>query len=55
MAILKEQMVFVHYDHDVPIQDNNATIYNDQNDTFNETLIDIYILEVSNLKGCIYS
>jgi hypothetical protein len=47
--------VHVHYYHDVPIEDNNVTVCNDENDTFCETLIDIYILEVYNLKGYMYS
>jgi hypothetical protein len=47
--------VHAHYYHDVPVEDNNATICNDQNDTFCGTLIDIYILEVYNLKGYMYS
>jgi hypothetical protein len=47
--------VLVHYYHDVPIEDNNAIVRNDQNDTFSETLIDIYILKVYNPKGYMYS
>jgi hypothetical protein len=45
----------IHYYHDVPFEYNNVTICNDQNDTFNETLIDVYILEVYNPKGHFYS
>ncbi len=37
------------------VEDNNATIYNDQNDAFNEAFINIYILEVCNPKGHVYS
>jgi hypothetical protein len=39
----------------VHVEDNNATIYNDQNDAFNEAFINIYILEVCNPKGHVYS
>ncbi len=34
---------------------NNAIVHNDQNDAFSEALIDVYIVEVSNSKGRIYS
>jgi hypothetical protein len=37
------------------LDDNNAIVPNDQNDTFSEAFIDVYILEVYNLKNCIYS
>jgi hypothetical protein len=47
--------VHVYYYHDVPIEDNNVTVRNDQNDTFSETIIDVYILEVYNPKGYMYS
>ncbi len=47
--------VLVHYYHDVPIEDNNVTVHNDQDDAFSETLIDVYILEIYNPKGHIYS
>ncbi len=46
--------VHVRYYHDVRVEDNNVNICNDQNKTFSETLIDIYILEVYNLKGFVY-
>ncbi len=29
--------VFVHYYHDVSIEDNNVTVHNDQDDTFSDT------------------
>jgi hypothetical protein len=45
--------VCVHHYHDVPIKDNNVAIHNDQNDAFNETLIDVYI-KVYNPKGHVY-
>jgi hypothetical protein len=45
----------VHYYHDVHVEENNVIIHNDQNDVFSETLINVYILEVYNPKGCIYS
>jgi hypothetical protein len=45
----------VHYYHDVPIQGNNATVSNDQNDVISKALIDIYILGVSNPKDCVHS
>jgi hypothetical protein len=41
--------------HNVPIQDNDVTGSNDQNDMFRKTLIDVYLLGVSNLKGCVHS
>ncbi len=52
---IKGTYVYVHYYHDVHDQDNNATIYNDQNDIFSKVLIDICVLGVSNPKGCIHS
>ncbi len=45
----------VHYYHDVPVDDNNVIIDNDQNETFNETLIDVYILKVYYPEGYVYS
>lgn len=47
--------VLVHYYHDVPIKFNNVHVHNDQNDTFNEKVINVYILEVYYLKGHVYS
>jgi len=47
--------VFVHYYHVVLVEEYNVTIHNDQNNTFRETFIDVYILEVYNPKGRIYS
>jgi hypothetical protein len=35
--------VHVHHYHDVSIEDNNVIVHNDQNDPFNETLINVYI------------
>jgi hypothetical protein len=52
---VKGTNVTIHYYHDVHIEDNNVTIRNDQNDTFSEALIDIYILKVYNPKGHVYS
>jgi len=40
---------------DVLVEENNVTIHNDQNNTFNGAIIDVYILEVYNPKGRIYS
>jgi hypothetical protein len=48
-------VVHVHYYHDVPIEFNHVLIHNDQNNAFSEKLIDVYILEVYNTKGHIYS
>ncbi len=48
-------VVHVHYYHDVPIGFNHVPIHNDQNDTFNEKLIDVYILKIYNVTGHIYS
>jgi hypothetical protein len=36
-------------------KDNNVIVCNDQNDAFNEAFIDVYILEVYNPKGRVYS
>ncbi len=47
--------MLIHYYHDVRVHDNNVIVRNDQNDTFSEALIDVYILEVSNPKGHVYS
>jgi hypothetical protein len=55
LSSIKGTNVRVHYYHDVFIQDNNVAINNDQNDMFNKALIDVYILGVFNLKGCIHS
>ncbi len=52
---IKRTYVPIHFDHDVLIQDNNATICNDQNDAFNKALVDIFILGVFNPKGYVYS
>ncbi len=46
--------VLVDY-YDVLVEDNNVIVCNDQNHAFSEALIDVYILEVYNPKGCIYS
>ncbi len=47
--------VFAHYYHDVHVEDNNVNVHNDQDDAYSETLIDVYILEVYNPKGHVYS
>jgi len=47
--------VHVHYYHDAPVDDNNVIVHNDQNDTFNETLIDVYYLKVYKPEGYVYS
>jgi hypothetical protein len=39
----------------VLVQDNNAIISNDQNDIFSKVLINVYILGVYNLNGCVYN
>ncbi len=53
---IKGTYVHVHYYyHDVHVEDNNATVCNDQNNTFDEVLIEVHILEVYNPKGHIYS
>ncbi len=41
--------------HNVPIQDNDVVGYNDRNDMFRKALIDVYLLGVSNPKGCVHS
>jgi hypothetical protein len=53
MVVLKE--LLVHYYHDVLVEDNNATIYNGQNDAFSDVLVDLHIFEVYNLKDHVYS
>ncbi len=52
---IKGTYVPSHYYHDVLIQDNDAIVYNDQNDAFSEALINVYILKVYNPKGRVYS
>jgi hypothetical protein len=52
---IKRTYVLVHYYHDVPIEDNNVIVCNDQNDAFSEALIDVHILEAYNPKGHVYS
>ncbi len=52
---IKRTYVPIHYYHDVLIQDNDAIVYNDQNDAFSEALINVYILEVYNRKDRVYS
>jgi len=44
----------IHYNDDVLVEFNYIPVRNDQNDTFNEKPIDIYILEVWNPKSCIH-
>jgi hypothetical protein len=41
--------------HNVRIQDNDVTGSNDQNDMFRKAPIDVYLLGVSNPKGCVHS
>ncbi len=52
---IKRINVLVHYYHDVCVEDNNAIVHNDQNNAFNEAFMNIYILEVCNPKGHVYS
>jgi hypothetical protein len=52
---IKATYVFVHHYHDLLVQDNNVVMSNDPNDVFGTTLIDAYLLGVSNLKGCVHS
>ncbi len=47
--------VFVHHYHNVPIQDNDVIGSYHQNDMFRKALIDVYLLGVSNPKGCVHS
>ncbi len=47
--------VLVHYYHDVLVEDNNAIVHKDQNDAFIEAFINVYILELCNPKGHVYS
>ncbi len=47
--------VLVHYYHDVHVEYNNVVVCNDKNETFSKTIVDVYILEVYNSKGHIYS
>jgi hypothetical protein len=37
------------------VQDNNAVVSNDQNDTFSKALINVYILGVCNLERHVYN
>ncbi len=52
---IKGTNVLVQYRCDAPIEENNATIINYQSNTFNKAFNNVYILEVYNLKGHIYS
>jgi hypothetical protein len=52
---IKRTNVLVYYYCDVPIEENNATIINYQINTFKKAFINIYILEIYNLKGHVYS
>lgn len=40
----KKTNVFVHYSHNVPVEDNNAIVCNDKNDTFSKVFIEVHIL-----------
>jgi len=47
--------VHVHYYHHVFVEFNSVHVHNDENNAFSDKLIDIYILEVYNPKGHLYS
>ncbi len=47
--------VLIHYHEDVPIEFNYVLDCDDQNDAFSEISINIYTLDVHNLKSRIYS
>jgi len=46
--------VLIHYHDNVPIQFNDVSIRNDQNDVFIEELINVYALVVYNPKRCLF-
>ncbi len=53
---IKGTNVHVHHYYNMHVHDNNVTMStNDQNDMFGKVLIDVYLLGVSNLKGCVHS
>jgi len=47
--------VLVDHYHNQHVQDNNVVMSNDPNDAFGMVLIDVYLLGVSNPKGCVHS
>jgi hypothetical protein len=47
--------VLVHHYHNLHVQDNNVEVNNDPNDVFGKAIIDVYLLGVSNPKGCVHS
>jgi hypothetical protein len=49
-GIIKGTYVHVHYYHDVPIEDNNAIVFNDQNNAFNEVFIDVLTHKSTTIK-----
>ncbi len=52
---IKVTYVFVHHYQNLPVQDNNGAVSNDPNELFGKALIDVYLLGVSNPKGCVHS
>jgi hypothetical protein len=52
---IKGTNVHVRHYHNVFIQNNVVVSNNDQNNKFRKALIDVYLLGVSNLKGCVHS
>lgn len=45
----------IHYHGDLLVQSNNVLVCNDQNDIFVEEPINVYTLDVYNLKNHVYS
>ncbi|CAM6021600.1 unnamed protein product, partial [Sphagnum balticum] len=47
--------VLVHYHDDISIEFNYVPNCNDQNNAFSENSINVYALNIYNLKNCVYS
>jgi hypothetical protein len=47
--------VVVHHYHNQHVQDDNVVVSNDPNNMFGKAFIDVYLLGVSNPKGCVHS
>ncbi len=54
-GIITRVDVHVHYHGNVLVQSNNVLVCNDQNDIFVEEPINVYTLEVYNLKSHVFS
>jgi hypothetical protein len=55
LSNIKRTYVPIHHHHNVPIQDNDVIGSYHQNNMFRKALINVYLLGVSNPKGCVHS